>query len=363
MLPIAIFYQVYAYLSLVLSAQVFYMQMRARNLPCLLLLFWVCICTFIYVVQSAIWHQTSEPKWLGYGFCDITSRIITCASIGVPAAAFTLVLYLDKVIRSDSPLKPFQNWIFQILLSLVYPLVTMLLMIPMESNRYVVICMNGCMPAFYQTVYTLIIFYLPPCLLSLGGLFFVSRILYYYWHRQKELQQFFQRDSQLTSKRFLRLLLLDAVFFLGYFPLTIYLLISNCKGHKFMAVDRYFISLWHQVPVYFFPATSIFLNNWIPPTVLIVMSIFFITSGKWTDYVAMFLWSLVVRCPFIKNTSLGRHAQFKLDSEKSAETTLAERTIDSGDLKEKCLILERQWSKLSVPSDDSSESQTSTKYV
>ncbi|CAA93308.1 pheromone M-factor receptor Map3 [Schizosaccharomyces pombe] len=365
MLPIGIFYQFYAYFALVLSIPILYMQLRARNIPCLLLLFWLTLTTLIYVVESAIWSNpyAETIRWMGYGLCDITSRIVTCSSIGIPASAFTLVLYLDTVIRRDHPLKRYENWIWHVCLSILLPLIIMAMMVPLESNRYVVICMNGCYSSFYQTWYTLLFFYIPPCLLSFGGLFFVSRIVVLYWRRQRELQQFFQRDSQLTSKRFLRLLCLAAVFFLGYFPLTIFMVVANGKLQQFLPFNHELVEAWHQESITYYPTTKVGLNDWVPPTVLYLMSLFFSTSGGWTEKVALILWSLLVWLPFTKNTALGRHAQFKLDCCKSIESTMAGKTLDSTDFKEKCLVLERQWSKSSIPSDNSSELQDAAKYV
>ncbi|EEB06301.1 pheromone M-factor receptor Map3 [Schizosaccharomyces japonicus yFS275] len=360
MYSVCVFYQVYAYLSILLAIPLGLMQMRARNVPCIALLFWLTVATLIYGVDNAIWWREiiTAVQWKGFVWCDVTSQLLVASGLAIPQSAFCMVFYLDSVVRSNKPLPMYKHLGFNIFVCFISPFIGMGLAIMTEGARYYILGMNGCRAAIMNTWFAFAILTVPPCLACLFGLFHVSRVIWVYVKKQKQLEQYFKRDSYLTSRRFVRLLCLALVFFLGYLPLTMYLLISNCIAEEWIPFRISDFHPWNKNDILGFEMDSIQMNSWVPPTVLYVMVLFFGTSKDFSNVIVRYFWVLVYCIPGIKNTRLGRHANAqisRLDTSKSSSHTLIDNSVMNTD--GKALVLERVWSKFSVPSDDTFETK------
>ncbi|KZV65884.1 hypothetical protein PENSPDRAFT_586173 [Peniophora sp. CONT] len=155
---------------------------------------WVLVQVLIMAIQSVVWRDSWNV--IAPAFCDISSHLYQGLTIGIPACSFIITRRVWFAIKGDSALdshKMRKELLVDYLLGIGAPLLSMIIMYPVQGSRFQVIENYGCSSYIYQCGAALILLQMwtvvfPVLSVSLYGWRIVA---YIYRHRR-------------TTNRFLR---------------------------------------------------------------------------------------------------------------------------------------------------------------
>ncbi|KAL4257008.1 G-protein coupled receptor 4 family protein [Pleurotus pulmonarius] len=136
------------------------------NTPTSTLIVWFFICNLIHGVNAVIWKGNVDikiPIW-----CDITTRLLLGANVGLPAAFICIARKLEFVSSQREPPPGGQNKRVQIAidiaLCIVLPIIYILLHYIAQDRRFDLVRDLGCFASIHPSTPALIIVWLPPLL-------------------------------------------------------------------------------------------------------------------------------------------------------------------------------------------------------
>lgn len=136
------------------------------NTPTSTLIAWFFICNLIHGVNAVIWKGNVDikiPIW-----CDITTRLLLGANVGLPATFICIARKLEFVSSQREPPPDGQNKRVQIAidvaLCIVLPIIYILLHYIAQDRRFDLVRDLGCFASIHPSTPALIIVWLPPLL-------------------------------------------------------------------------------------------------------------------------------------------------------------------------------------------------------
>ncbi|KAF9494757.1 STE3-domain-containing protein [Pleurotus eryngii] len=136
------------------------------NTPTSTLITWFFICNLIHGVNAVIWKGNVDikiPIW-----CDITTRLLLGANVGLPATFICIARKLEFVSSQREPPLGGENKRVQIAidvaLCIVLPIIYILLHYIAQDRRFDLVRDLGCFASIHPSTPALIIVWLPPLL-------------------------------------------------------------------------------------------------------------------------------------------------------------------------------------------------------
>ncbi|KAG8732113.1 hypothetical protein FRC12_019415, partial [Ceratobasidium sp. 428] len=204
----------------------------ARNVATLSIIAWLSLINITRGINAIVWADTVVVKYPVW--CDITSKLIIGANVGLPASTLCICRYLAAV---ASPRHTIANasdkrrrMIFELLMTVGLPIVAMILHYVVQGHRFDILEDIGCNPTTYVSVAALFIVYLPPIFLSLGTLIYAGIALRWFVHRRAQFQAVLQSNqSGLTTGRYLRLIALSVTEMLFATAMSLFVLVITVE--------------------------------------------------------------------------------------------------------------------------------------
>jgi pheromone a factor receptor len=104
---------------------------------------WVFMGNFLSFLDSIIWAGSNPEEWWdGQIYCDISSRIKSEFSIGIPGASIGLCRFLAETTLQLS--QEVNRGFFDIFFGLILPLLNSALKFTVSPTRYMISGVNGC---------------------------------------------------------------------------------------------------------------------------------------------------------------------------------------------------------------------------
>ncbi|TEB19609.1 STE3-domain-containing protein [Coprinellus micaceus] len=200
---------------------------RARNIATLSIVFWFFVSNLIFGVNAAVWADNVEIR--AEIWCDISSKLVIGANIGLPSACLCVAVYLEQVAslrRATHSLadKRRRQW-FEGFMGFGMPIVFMALHVIVQGHRYDIIEGYGCRPTTYYSIPSIFIVYIPPLLMALGCLVFSGLAIRHFIVRRLTFAAHLQQsNSALTASRYLRLIAMAVAQMFGVVGITSYTL-------------------------------------------------------------------------------------------------------------------------------------------
>ncbi|KAG5517985.1 hypothetical protein PMAC_000440 [Pneumocystis sp. 'macacae'] len=287
-----VFYVIYSFIGFICSVIPSVWHWKYRNIAPLCLIFWIASSNLIYFINSIIWFNGASTKHLGYIYCDIATKLMLGSTSGELGAIAAISHYLSKVmspVQSSVQTKTIRRRqaIEDLLMSFTCPIIIMCLHYIVQSARYMINGVNGCVPWSDQSWPTVIIILIWPPIFGTISAYYSARVIYLYFKKQKEFQNIL-RDSKssMTLSRFIRLIGICSLLITVYLPLNIYMLCTNI----FLITRTKIKYSWSDVHkwgdgIAFLKNDKISFNLWLMPSNGIVIFIFF---GMGSDAIAMY---------------------------------------------------------------------------
>ncbi|QRV85395.1 STE3-type pheromone receptor [Ceratobasidium sp. AG-Ba] len=205
---------------------------KARNVNTLAIIAWLALVNLTRGINAIIWGGNIIIKYKVW--CDITTKLVIGANVGLPAATLCICRYLAAV---ASPRHTIANakdkkrrMIFEFVMTVGVPIIAMALHYVVQGHRFDLLEDFGCNPTTYVSVPALFIVYLPPLFLALGTLVYAGIALRWFVHRRAQFQAVLQSSQTgLTTGRYLRLIALAVTEMLFATAMTLFVLVITIE--------------------------------------------------------------------------------------------------------------------------------------
>ncbi|KAK2853246.1 hypothetical protein FQN49_005262 [Arthroderma sp. PD_2] len=212
---------------------------RNGNFPASCLIVWILTQNLFNFINPLIWPDDDVSSWwMGYGYCDIQSKLITGAGVGIVGPLVCIFRSLAKVLDTERatlvPSKGDRRWniAFEAIYCVVIPVVIMVLHFIIQDSRYFIYGIVGCMPAYHSSWVSFVVGYIWPPIILIVACFYCALVLYRLIKYQREFSRLVSSDSSTSKSKFIRLLTISLVLLLGSLPAQFYVFYSNITSYK-----------------------------------------------------------------------------------------------------------------------------------
>ncbi|GAB7342696.1 hypothetical protein MBLNU457_g0848t1 [Dothideomycetes sp. NU457] len=233
--PAAVALGTLSFIAIILDLPPLIWHSKNRNIAASLLISWIIVINLLSLINVFLWpnDNISSPSFHdGSGLCDVEAKLLVGRTTALPAATFCIlkgladVMNTKKITLGPAPGKEWKPLVFNLGFGLGLPLISMVLHYIVQTARYDIVGISGCVPVSFQSSITVVLLDLPPLLLTAVDVYLCILITY----RLRTYRTRFTsllRASNTTKTRFLRLLILSLVFIFVLFPIQLYILFLN----------------------------------------------------------------------------------------------------------------------------------------
>ncbi|KAG8723774.1 hypothetical protein FRC09_001797 [Ceratobasidium sp. 395] len=187
---------------------------RARNIATVSIIVWLTLVNIPRGINAIVWADTVVVKYPVW--CDITSKLVIGANVGLPASTLCICRYLAAVASPRHTIPTASDkrrrMVFELLMTIGLPAIAMILHYIVQGHRFDILEDIGCNPTTYVSVAGLIIVFLPPMVLSLGTLLYAGLAFFWFLRRRAQFQERLQSNQTgLNTGYYFRLIALSVM--------------------------------------------------------------------------------------------------------------------------------------------------------
>lgn len=212
-------------------------HLESRNVAAAVLVFWITLINMFNFLNPLIWPTDElDDRWNGVGLCDIEVKLIVASSLAIPGALIcifrqlAIILDTDKTTLVPSRGQRRRRLAFEVVFCIVCPLYMMIGHYVVQSYRYYIFAISGCVPPFDSSWVGIILMFVPPlvlCAVAAGySVLVVVRLLKY---RRQFSTILASSQSKVNKSRFLRLFILSTTLIVVFLPIAIYVFTRNLE--------------------------------------------------------------------------------------------------------------------------------------
>jgi pheromone a factor receptor len=167
--PSAILLAIFSFLLMLLILPPMVWHLRNRNIGATSLVAWTAILLLFSFINSILWPNDNISTWYtGIGLCDIEVKIQIASEVARPASlacilrALAAVLDTDRATLVKTKAQRRRNCLIDLSWCLGFPLLQMLFHYIVQTSRYFVYGISGCVPSTGTSLVTVFLIGLPP---------------------------------------------------------------------------------------------------------------------------------------------------------------------------------------------------------
>ncbi|OTA25597.1 hypothetical protein BTJ68_11274 [Hortaea werneckii EXF-2000] len=230
---------------------------RNRNIGATLCVFYAMIMNLMAFINAVLWPNDDLEHWYnGSGLCDVEVKLQIAWSVAAPATLICVLRALanamdtERLSLSKTRAQRWRGYAIDLTLCVGIPLLSMIFYFIVQSKRYFLYGISGCVPTATQSYLTVGLIYIPPLLLVLVDAYFALLILYRLC-RYRRTFSIILAHNDTTKSRFLRLYILCIVWLLGIIPLSSWMLSVNLGSQQepYKWVEAHDYSKWNEIVV------------------------------------------------------------------------------------------------------------------
>ncbi|KAL0952925.1 hypothetical protein HGRIS_007139 [Hohenbuehelia grisea] len=207
-------------------------HIQAWNAGTCMYMFWTAISCLIEFVNSLVWKGNIEnpaPVW-----CDISSKLLLGAGIGIPASALCISRRLYSIASAKTASITRQDKrravIVDLCIALGIPVLIMILHVVVQPHRFDILEDIGCYAVIYNTLPAYFLYFMWPVVLGSVSFVYSSLTLRCFWIRRVQFGQLIASNPNMNMSRYFRLMLLAVMDILCTLPLGIYSIYISTHG-------------------------------------------------------------------------------------------------------------------------------------
>jgi len=226
-------FPVFAFLGFVLALVPLPWHLQSWNSATCYYMIWASLACLNKFINSVVWADNAlnpAPVW-----CDISTRIIIGASVGIPAASLCINrrLYLIAKVHAVSVTKADKrrSILIDSLICVLFPMLCMALAYIVQGHRYNIYEEIGCYPSIYNALPAYFLVNWWPIVLGLISAVYCFLSLRAFALRRAQFMQFLSSNqSSLTFGRYFRLMALATTELLFTIPISSYAIYLNATA-------------------------------------------------------------------------------------------------------------------------------------
>ncbi|THH19065.1 hypothetical protein EUX98_g8848 [Antrodiella citrinella] len=237
-------------------------HLEAWNSSTCYFMLWTALGCLNQFVNSIVWAGNAfnpAPVW-----CDISTRILIGASVGIPAASLCINRRLYLIARVQavvvSRAEKQRAVLIDSLICVLFPVVVVILSYIVQGHRFNILEDIGCTTALFNTPLTYILVSWWPLVLGTISAVYCTLSLHAFFKRRTQFNAFLSsKTSSLSFSRYFRLMALASTELMLTIPLSIFVIYLNATTEAvdpwvswanthagFSRVDQLPASLWRQ---------------------------------------------------------------------------------------------------------------------
>ena len=159
---------------------------RNRNIGATVLVAWVIVLLLFTFVNAILWPNDDISSWYnGSGLCDVEVKVQVASQVAFPASmacvlrALAAVMDTDNTTLMQSKAQRRRRYMIDLSWCVGFPLLQMLLHYVVQTRRYYIYGIAGCVPAVSPSMVTIFLLAVPPMVWTLidsyySGLCFIQ---------------------------------------------------------------------------------------------------------------------------------------------------------------------------------------------
>lgn len=161
------------------------LNIKNRNYSVIVLLSWLFLLNLMGMVNALIWRSADTTTWWsGEGLCDVEVKLFMGSYVAVPGALVCLFRKLAAVLHTNcSTLVPSRtqrriDCFFMVLFYLLVPLIQMVTSYIVQSQRYAIYELSGCINLLDQSWLSIVLFYIWPVIICVIAMFYCCMFIH-----------------------------------------------------------------------------------------------------------------------------------------------------------------------------------------
>ncbi|KAF9694872.1 hypothetical protein EKO04_007164 [Ascochyta lentis] len=226
--PTAIIFSTLAWFSWLLCIAPLVWHFSQRNVAAGSLVLWIILTNFSLGINPIIWPRDNvEEWWNGIVWCDINVRIQVGAQVGLAASMVMILRKLAKVMDTrnitiaSSRGSKLREQLIEFAWCWGYPLVLILLYIPVQSIRYNIWGIEGCIAAYRPTWQSLVLSAMWAPITMVVAVYYAVLLFFRLFRYRREFSRLVTARNS-TKSRFIRLFLICIIMTLIVVPYSAY---------------------------------------------------------------------------------------------------------------------------------------------
>jgi pheromone a factor receptor len=267
------FLEILTAFAIILVVPAFFWHIRNRNLPASCLVFWTLWLNLMNLVNALIWPTDNLTTWFwGQGLCDIMIKMDIGSSLGIIGAVVCILRSLAGALNTERirlvprRAEAIRQRIIESLFCIGLPILAALLHVFVQSRRYYIYAISGCMYTVGETWLDVLFLWMWPPFLAFVAAYYAGLVLVRVIKYRREFSSVLSASSSgMNKSRFTRLFTISLVLLFVYLPVEIYVFVWNITLTPlgpYSWADIHSASTWDYI--LFFPAYGqVFFDRWI----------------------------------------------------------------------------------------------------
>jgi len=218
-------FSMFSFIGFVVVTIPFPWHLEAWNTGTCLYMAWTSLSCLSLFINSIVFNKTvinMVPVW-----CDISSRLLVGASVGIPAASLCINRRLYKIAAvqsvTNSKAEKRRTVMIDLAIGLGIPFLQMILQVIVQGHRFNIYEEIGCYPMTYNTPPAYPLVFCWPVVISIMSALYCLSTIRILVKRRADFNQLLAGNNNLNSSRYLRLISLAGFELILGIPLSVYL--------------------------------------------------------------------------------------------------------------------------------------------
>ncbi|CCM02272.1 uncharacterized protein FIBRA_04357 [Fibroporia radiculosa] len=300
-------FSVFAFLGFLIALVPLPWHIQGWNSGTCIYMLWSSFACMIQFVDSVVWSGNVDnpaPVW-----CDISTKFLIGAGVGIPAASLCINRRLFKISRMNAATvtrKEKLRAVYEDLaIGVGIPILVMVLHYVVQGHRFNILENVGCTPDIWNTppAYPLVLMW--PILLGCVSFIYASLTLRAFWRRRAQFSELLAANSSMSTSRYFRLMLLCCVEMACTVPLSAFSIYINnmddpIQPYVSWANAHYNFSFVEQIAAIIWTSNrasyiSVELSRWIYPFSAFLFFALFGFAEEARRHYRMAFWAIAKR--------------------------------------------------------------------
>jgi pheromone a factor receptor len=231
----AILLPILATIACTLCLPILFNHIKSRNLATSVLISWIVLENLYNLINPLLWPTNDFGHWWnGVGLCDVESKLRLAGYMGYISALvciyrqLVVILNTEQIVLIPSPTQRRRRIAIEIALCVGAPVYIMVAHFIVQSGRYYVFAITGCVPILDSSWPSIVLVLIWPGVMWLVAAVYCSIIIHRLIKYRRQVSSILATPhSRFNQSQFTRLFAMATALILVFLPVALYILVQN----------------------------------------------------------------------------------------------------------------------------------------